>query len=96
MKKVIKMILIGLIILFLVLFLNKNNMYYENNKVLTDEAIKRFEEDLKEGKELIPSNYITQEKNYENRASNLGKKCSKIIENVVNKVLNKFLDSINT
>ena len=62
MKKLIKAISIVLWILFCILFLNKNNNYYENERILSQEAIIKFEQDLKEGRKIIPSNYITEKK----------------------------------
>lgn len=94
MKKTIKGIGLVLVVLFLVVFLNKNNNVYENEKVLTEEAISRFEEDLKSGKEIVPSNYITPKKDYNNKLCKIGLKCSSIIESVANKVLQKILESI--
>lgn len=94
MKKTIKYIFLILLILFLIIFLNKNNNYYENETVLTTEAIEQFEKDLKEGKEIIPSNYLPPKKEYNNKISTFGLKCSSTIEKAVNKVLRKFLQSI--
>lgn len=94
MKKTIKLLFLVLVVLFLILFLDKNNHYYENEKILTDEAIARFEEDLKEGKEIVPSNYITEKKEYNNKASKIGLECSKIIEKIMNKLLKKFIESL--
>ena len=69
MNKILKLLGIILIILFLSLYFSKyNNNYYENKNNLTDEAIKRYEKDLKEGKNIDPNNYIVQEKNYNNKA----------------------------
>jgi len=96
MKKIIKYPLGVLIILFLILFLNKNNNYYENEKILTQEAILQFEKDLEEGKKIIPSNYITPKKEYNNKASTFGLKCSSEIEKVVNKILQKLLESLES
>lgn len=53
----------------------------ENKTVLTDEAIIRFEKDLKNGKKINPSDYIIKEKDYNNKACKIGLKISKIIEN---------------
>ena len=96
MKKVIKGIFILLFLLFLLIFVNKNNNYYESNTILTKEAIEAFEEDIKEGKQIIPSNYIQPKKEYNNGMSKLGLKSSKVIENIVNRILKKLLDSIET
>ena len=65
MKKIIKPIFMIIIILFFMVFINRNN-YYENRTVLSEKSIKQFELDLKEGKEINPSNYLTKEKNYNN------------------------------
>mgnify|MGYP003571241610 CR=1 FL=1 len=94
MKKLIKLIFMVLVVLFLILFLNKNNNYYENENILTQEAIIQFEQDLKEGKDIVPSNYITKKKDYNNKASIFGRKCSNLIEKGVNKVIKKLLSSI--
>lgn len=94
MKKVIKLSGIILVIFFIITYVNRNNNYYENKNILTNEAIARFEEDLKEGKEIIPSNYIEQEKDYNNKASIVALKTSSLIEKAVNKVLKKVLNYI--
>ena len=96
MKKVLKGVFILLFLLFLLIFVNKNNNYYESDNILTKEAIEAFEEDIKEGKQIIPSNYIQPKKEYNNRVSKLGLKTSKVIENIINRILKKLLDSIET
>ena len=81
MNNIIKIISVILIIMFLSLYFSKySNNYYENKNNLTEEAIKRYENDLKEGKTIDPSNYIEEEKNYNNKASKLGMKASSLIE----------------
>ena len=91
MKKIVKVILLCFILLFIILFLNRN-YYYENRKILSDDSIKQFEKDLKEGKNIDPNNYITEEKQYNNSASKLGLKVSGIIEKVVGVSLRKALN----
>lgn len=92
MKKIIKISAYLIIILFLIVYINRNNNYYENKNILTPEAIARFERDLKEGKEITPSNYLPEEKNYNNKASTIALKTSSLIEKTVNKVLKKFIE----
>ena len=88
MNKVIKVILIIIIILFLSLyFSNYNNSYYETKTYLTEEAIRKYEKDLKQGENILSNNYIPQEKNYNNKASTLGLKSSNFLENIINKTL---------
>lgn len=91
MSKLIKVILIGISIFFLSLyFSNYNNTYYETKAYLTEEAIKKYEKDLKEGKNITSKNYIPEEKNYNNKASELGIKSSNFIDKIINKSL-KYL-----
>lgn len=84
------------VLLFLFTFLNMNNNTYDNEAVLTQEAILEFEKDLKEGKNLQPSYYIQPKKDYSNKACKIGMKCSKVIEDCVNKILRKLLSSIES
>ena len=95
MKKIIKVISLIIIVFFTITYLNRNNNYYENKNILTNEAIERFEKDLKEGKEIIPSNYIEPEKDYNNKVSKMVLKTSSIIEKFVNKVIKKVLEYIS-
>jgi len=63
MKKIFNLVTVALIILFLSLYFSKNNNeYYINKKVLTDEAIERFEKDLKNGKKIKASDYLPKRK----------------------------------
>lgn len=94
MKRIIKIITLVIIIFFIITYLNRNNNYYENKNILTTEAIARFERDLKEGKEILPSNYLEPEKNYNNKASSIALKTSSLIEKFVNKVLKKMIEYI--
>ena len=51
MNKTIKIIMIFLTVFFLSLYFGKySSNYYNNKKILTDEAIKKYEKDLKEEK----------------------------------------------
>lgn len=97
MNKLFKGIIIVVLIFFFSLFFSRYNNYYENKKVLTDSAIERFEKDLKEGKEIVASNYIEEDKDYNNRISSIGIKASKIIEGTFNKgmrFLMKYIEKL--
>ena len=81
MKRLIKLIGIILLIFFLALYLSSyNTSYYENKNILTEDAIKRFEKDLKEGKKINVNNYIEKEKNYNNKVSTYTLKLSNLID----------------
>ena len=97
MKKIVKIIGILLVISFLSLYLSSlNTNYYSNKNVLTEEAIKNYGKDLKEGKKIDINNYIEKEKNYNNHVSSSFLKMSKLIDKCINKSLKlviKYLDS---
>lgn len=96
MNKIIKVLLVLVIIYFLSLyFSNYNNEYYETKTYLTEEAIKKYENDLKEGKNIISNNYIPKDKDYNNKASSIGIKTSNFIEKIINKGLNYLAKYMN-
>lgn len=65
------------IVCFLIVYFLLENGYYENKKArqvaLTEENIRKFEEDVKQNKIIDISNYkIEEEKNYSNKMSRFG------------------------
>lgn len=96
MNKLLKIIVIIIIIFFLSLyFSNYNNDYYENKTYLTEEAIKKYEKDLKDGKNITSNNYVPKDKDYNNNASKIGLNSSNLIDKIINtslKYLSKYLD----
>ena len=91
MKRLIKLIGIILLIFFLALYLSSyNTSYYENKNILTEDAIKRFEKDLKEGKKINVNNYIEKEKTEEftNYRDNLSRLILGYLKRLNNKLLN--------
>ena len=89
-KNHFKTLLIFLFIVFIVLYFAKQNGYYDyteyNKMKVTENAIKRFEEDVLEGKEIDPENYLeTRYKDYSNNMSKLGLKTGQLIENIMTK-----------
>lgn len=90
-KRLFFIIFIG----FTVLYFSQATGYYEykiHNKVtLTDEEIKKFEQDVKDGKNIDVENYVKDDSpHYDNDLSNLGLKISKKISAGITKGLNKF------
>lgn len=99
-NNIFKFFVIVLIISFLFLFITSQNGYYEyylrkqNN--LTEEAIERFEYDVKTGKNIDVNNYIEEKKNYNNKVSNLGNKVSKTVNkgiSTVFKYIFRYIDN---
>ena len=93
-KKIFNTIVFSLFILFISLFFASNTGYYEyqNNKkkTITEEKMKEFEEDLKNGKKIVISNYLNSDyKNYDNKVTKFGNLLSEIIDNEMMNILEK-------
>ena len=98
-NKIFKFTLLVLFLLFIGLYITQAFGYYEfsNNKktALTEQAIKRFENDVKEGKKIDANNYIENEKHYNNLLSNTSIKISNSISIVFNSFMNNLFNQIN-
>lgn len=95
----IKLIGVTVVILFVSLYITQMSGYYQYNEskksALTDDAIERFENDVREGKKIIAKNYLVEEKNYNNKISQMGMKLSSIIEKGFNKAMNAIFNELN-
>lgn len=98
-KRLAELIFGVLIILFLGLYISQMTGYYQYTEskktTLTEDAIKRFEEDIRNGKEINAENYLEQETDYNNKLSTLGMKISRLIEKGFNKVMNSIFNEIS-
>lgn len=98
-KKLLEGMMLLLIILFLSLYLSQATGYYnyeENKKVaLTEQAIKRFEQDVKEGKEIDVTKYLEEEANYNNIYSKAGRKLSSLIETSFQKIMTSLMNEVS-
>ena len=88
-----------LFIIFLTLFFSGiTGVYeYENKQkmLLTNEQIKKFEEDIKNGVEIDMEKYITNNsKNYQNFFSNLGSTLSNTVSNFISSAVSKSFDTL--
>ncbi len=75
-------------IAFISLYFSQVNGYYEfkeyNKKTLTQEAMKQFENDIKEGKDINVDDYLkTNYVDYSNNISNVGYKTGEFIEGIM-------------
>lgn len=87
-------------LLFLALYFTQATGYheYEQRKrtTFTEEEIKRFEQDVKDGKNIDMETYLDRdEHNYENKLSNLGLSLSRKIEEAMNQGIEYLFRSIN-
>lgn len=94
-KKLLKNIFILLFITFIIAYVIELTGYYEyklqNKTIMTNEAMTRFEEDIKEGKDVLLEDYlISTEKDY---TSTLTKQTNKLSLGV-NKILKKGIEEV--
>ena len=88
-NKIYKFIFYVFFISFLVIYFSELTGYYEyqnhQKKDLTEEQIKKFEEDVKSGKEVDINEYIIVDtRKYDNKLSKLASKLSDGISDIVN------------
>lgn len=101
--KYFKVFLTILVIMFLGLFFAYQNGLGQNwnkeKKVLTEEMIKEYEEDLKKGIDVTQKEYVIVKPSYANTYSSNILKVSKKIEEGIDRVIKYFFrkvsDSIN-
>ena len=99
-KRILQTIMSLLVILFLGLYVSQMTGYYQYNEsrktTLTEDAIKRFEQDIKEGKTISASNYLQKDTEYGNKLSSLGMSLSSFIEKGFNKAMNRLVREISS
>lgn len=104
-NNLIRIISLTLVFLFVGLYFASNAGYIDyqsrNKTVLTEEQIKKFENDVKENKAIDIENYITDKSDeYDNSISNLSLKISNTIgetfEQVLNYIFGKLENAMNT
>ena len=97
--KIFKWCFSFLLVIFLTLYFSQLTGYYEyqnyQKMVMTEEQIKQFEQDIKEGKEVDIKDYVVNiKKEYDNSFSNLGVTISNIISSTVKNTIIKLFSGI--
>ena len=97
--KIFRFIFIFTLIVYLTLYFGNEFGYFEYQKQeqahLTQEQIKKFEQDIKDGKEIDIDNYIVEEnKDYSNNFSNVGLKLSNKIKEIFSEGVKFIFNSI--
>ena len=103
MKNGFKISLFLIIILYLLLYFSYQNGYYvDKNKekmLLTDEKIKEYEEDLKNGVDVSQKDYIAKVPSYDNPYTrfslSLSRKIEKGFDKIIKYLFKKVGQSIN-
>ena len=99
MNNIFKIVIVIILFVFFALFFSFSSDYYEyelNKKTnLTSDAILKFEQDIKNGKEIDINNYIVEEnKDYSNNFSNAGLKLSNKIKKIFSEGVKFIFKSI--
>lgn len=86
--------------IYITTYISNKYGYYEYKKheqaTLTQEQIKKFEQDVKAGKDISLEDYLLNtDKNYQTKLSGVGLKISNGISDVVKVSVEKFFNSIN-
>ena len=92
--KIFKISFLVILLLFFLLFLSYRNGYYRDlnkeKRILTDEKIAEYEEDLKNGVDVSNKEYVVVTPTYDNKLTRKFLDISKIIENGFDDVI-KYL-----
>ena len=99
-KNTLLKIALLLFIIFLILYICKETGFYEykahNKSVLTSESLKKFENDVNEGKDVSLKDYVVDEHiDYSNKVSNLGYNIGSTVEKFMNGGIKKTLKIIS-
>lgn len=96
--KVVKYIFLVLFMTYSAIFMMVKLGYYEysnyTKKVFTEEQIKKFEEDIKNGINLDINDYLVDEKKVTNKKQ-IGLKISEIIGDISRKSIEKIFNLLN-
>ena len=102
MERCLKIIGLTLVFLFIGIYFASNSGYIDyqarNKKILTEEQIKKFEDDVKENK-VIDIYISTKEDEYDNKISSISLKISQTIgktfENTINFIFKELENTMN-
>lgn len=96
-KKIIKLLVYIILIAFFLSYIIEKSGYYEynlqNKKNLTEEEIKQFEKDVKEGKDIDINNYLKDNKiDYSNKLTKTTSSVSIKLNKYLTKAINNTFD----
>ena len=95
--KIFKALFIALFIVYITIYVSQMTGYYEyknyQKTILTEEQIAKFEQDVKNGKDVNIQNYVVNtNKHYQTTLSKVGLNLSNTISTWVNKGINSSFD----
>lgn len=99
-NKFFKILIVLLFIVFITIYISEKTGYYEyknyQKTILTKEQIAKFENDIKNGKNVKINDYIANtNKHYQTNISKIGNKLSNFISNLINKGIDSSFDFLS-
>ena len=96
-NKIFKFLIVLLFIIYITIYISEKTGYYEyknyQKTILTKEQIVKFEDDVKNGKNVKINDYVVNtNKNYQTNLSKMGFNVSELISKLVNKGINSSFD----
>ena len=96
-NKIFKFLIVFLFIIYITIYVSQLTGYYEfknyQKTILTKEQIEKFENDVKNGKNVKLNDYVVNtNKHYQTRLSKIGYDLSELISKAVNKGINSSFD----
>ena len=97
---IFKVLMLVLLFIFITIYVSNENGYfaYKNyqKNILTEENIKRFENDISTGNVIDINTYLEKEKDYTNNISRISLKISNRIGSIIRKGIVSFFDKITS
>ncbi len=99
--KIAKFVFCLFLVTYLTIYFSSMSGYYEfqnyQKMTLTQEQIKQFEQDVKDGKEVDVEDYIVKERtDYNNKIANAGKRVSYTISDTISSLLTKVFTYLSS
>ena len=98
-KNLVRFFGVTLVILFLCIYIGQASGYYEYSNFkrtsLTNDAITKFEDDVKKGKNIKATNYLKNDKQYDNALNSIALKTSNLIEKTFDNIMSSLFNGIN-
>ena len=99
MNKAIKFTFLGLLGIFLLLFVSYENGYYERingeKALMTEEMIMKYEEDLANGIDVTKEDYSIKKNDYANLYTRTSLKVSNKVEDTIDSVIKFIFKKLN-
>ena len=99
-NKIFKFLIVLLFIIYITIYISEKTGYYEyknyQKTILTKEQIVKFEDDVKNGKNVKLNDYVVNtNKNYQTRLSKMGNGLSELISKMINKGIDSCFEFLN-